>query len=288
MTPRALPTLWTVRTPTGARSCRREGDTFVSASTPWLRERVSLLRLFVGNDFRARYRAQALGVLWSLLQPLVMMAILSLVFTRAFRSTEPNFPIFLLLGLLVWQWVSSSLNAATLAFVANAELVKRTVFPRVLLPMSSVLSYGINAGIESMALVALIPFFPGAFHPGLSLVLVPVVLLLLVTLLSGAALAIAALNVIYRDVAYLVSTGLSILYWLTPIVYPPTLLPDAWRELFSWNPLYGIVTMLRGIVMHAEWPTLSAWIHLLVPTLVVLLAGTALFRRHEREMLDHV
>ncbi|MEO6954694.1 MAG: ABC transporter permease [Polyangia bacterium] len=288
MTPRALPTLWTVRTPTGAISCRREGETFIPTSAPWIRERASLLRLFVGNDFRARYRAQALGVLWSLLQPLVMMAILSLVFTRAFRSTEPNFPVFLLLGLLVWQWVSSSLNAATIAFVANAELVKRTVFPRVLLPMSSVLSYGINAAIESIALVALIPFFHGAFHPSFALVLVPVVLLVLVTLLSGAALAIAALNVIYRDVAYLVSTGLSIVYWLTPIVYPPTLLPETWRELFSWNPLYGVVTMLRAIVMHAEWPTLSAWIHLLVPTVFVLVLGTALFNRHEREMLDHV
>ena len=288
MTPRALPTLWTIRTPTGSRSCRREGETYVPASTPWMSERVSLLRLFVGNDFRARYRAQALGVLWSLLQPLVMMAILSLVFTRAFRSTEPSFPVFLLLGLLVWQWVSSSLNAATIAFVANAELVKRTVFPRVLLPMSSVLSYGVNAAIESLALVALIPFFPDAFRPSLALMLLPVVILVLVTLLSGAALAIAALHVIYRDVAYIVSTGLSILYWLTPIVYPPSFLPDTWRSLLSWNPLYGVVTMLRGIVMHAEAPSLSAWIHLVVPTLVVTLLGTALFQRHEREMLDHV
>ena len=288
MTPRALPTLWTVRTPTGSRSCRREGEAFVPASTPWMSERASLLRLFVGNDFRARYRAQALGVLWSLLQPLVMMAILSLVFTRAFRSTEPNFPIFLLLGLLVWQWVASSLNAATVAFVANAELVKRTVFPRVLLPISSVLSYGINAAIESLALVALIPFFPGAFRASPALLLVPVVICVLVTLLSGAALAVATLNVIYRDVAYIVSTGLSILYWLTPIVYPPTLLPERWREVFSWNPLYGVMTMLRGIVMHATLPSLADWIHVLVPSLLVLLVGIALFQRHEREMLDHV
>src|SRR5436190_2160184 len=137
---RPLPELWIVRTPSGARVTKKSGDRFVPASRPWLRERLALLLLFVGNDFRARYRAQALGVLWSLLQPLVMMAILSLVFTRAFRSTEPHFPIFLLIGLLVWQWVSAALTSSTLSFVLHADMVKRTVFPRELLPISSVLS----------------------------------------------------------------------------------------------------------------------------------------------------
>jgi hypothetical protein len=156
MIPRTLPEVWTVRSPDGARSCRRvagpDGGAFVPARTPWLRDRLALLRLFVANDFRARYRAQALGVLWSLLQPLVMMTILSLVFTRAFNATEPHFPIFVLIGLLVWQWTSNALNAATAVFVMHADMVKRTVFPRALLPLAAVLSYGVNAAVESLAL----------------------------------------------------------------------------------------------------------------------------------------
>ncbi len=166
--------IWVVRSPDGERVCTREGDRFLPARTPWLREHVSLLILFAENDFRARYRAQALGVVWSLLQPLVMMGILSLVFTRAFHSTEPHFPVFLLIGLLAWQWIAASLNAATLAFVLQADMVKRTIFPRALLPISAVLSYGMNAAVETLVLLALIPFFPGAFHVSWALLAIPV------------------------------------------------------------------------------------------------------------------
>lgn len=288
MTGRPLPQIWTVRTADGARTCRRDGDRFVPASTPWVKERASLLRLFAGNDFRARYRAQALGVLWSLLQPLVMMAILSVVFTRAFRSTEPNFPVFLLIGLLVWQWVSASLGAATISFIINADMVKRTVFPRALLPISSVVSYGLNALIESLALVAIIPFFPGSFVRSPALLVVPGVVAMLVVLLSGAALAFAALNVIYRDVAYLVTTGLSILYWLTPVIYPPTLLPERFRDVLAWNPLGAIIGALRDTIMHGAAPAALDWLHMGTGTAIVLALGLVLFRRHERDMLDHV
>ncbi len=286
--PHPLPDLWTVRSAAGARVCRREGERFSPAQRSWLREELSLLRLFVGNDFRARYRAQALGVLWSLLQPLVMMAILSLVFTRAFHSDEPHFPIFLLIGLLVWQWTSNALNAATLSFVGQADMVKRTVFPRALLPLSSVLSYGVNAAIESLALVALIPFFPGAFIASPALLAIPGVLACLVVLLAGASLAVSVLNVIYRDVAYLVSTSLLILYWLTPVVYPPHILPERFQGYFAWNPLGAILNSLRGIIMHGRFPDVFDWLHMALPSLVVAGIGGMIFRHQESEMLDHV
>ena len=286
--PHSLPDIWIVRTPSGARACRREGDRFIPASRAWLRDQISLLRLFVGNDFRARYRAQALGVLWSLLQPLVMMTILSLVFTKAFRQTEPNFPIFLLIGLLAWQWTSNALNSAALAFVGQADMVKRTVFPRALLPLASVLSYGVNAAIESLALIALIPFFPDAFHASWALLAIPGLLFWLIILLSGIALAVSVLNVIYRDVAYLVQTSLLIIYWLTPIVYPPTLLPERYRTFFDWNPLAAILTGLRAIILHGEFPTRFDWLHAAVPSVVMAIIGLAIFRKQESEMLDHV
>lgn len=286
--PHPLPELWTVRTPGGVSICRRDGDRFIPAQRAWLREQLSLLRLFVGNDFRSRYRAQALGVVWSLLQPMVMMAILSLVFTRAFRSTEPHFPVFLLIGLLVWQWTSNALNAATLSFVGQADMVKRTVFPRALLPLSSVLSYGVNASIESIALIALIPFFPEAFHFGPALLAVPGVIACLIVLLAGAALGISVLNVIYRDVAYLVSTGLLIFYWLTPVVYPPTMLPERWRAIFSWNPLAAVLTALRDIILRGSLPSSADWLHMIAPSLLVAGVGLWVFRREESEMLDHV
>jgi ABC-type polysaccharide/polyol phosphate export permease len=279
--------LWTVRTPRGATVCRRGAAGYQRAQTPWLREHLAMLRLFVGNDFRARYRAQAMGVVWSLLQPLVMMSILSLVFSR-WRANEPSYPVLLLIGLLVWQWVSQALNAATLSFVGNADMVKRTVFPRVLLPTSSVLSYGMNAAVESIVLLALIPFFPFAFKLTPALLVVPLVVACLVALLAGAAAVTSVLNVIYRDVAYLVSTGLLILYWLTPIIYLPTDLPERWRAILNWNPLAGIVTALRGAICDGTVPTAMDWVRIVAPTALVLLLGVVVFRHFEREMLDHV
>jgi ABC-type polysaccharide/polyol phosphate export permease len=280
--------LWTVRTPTGARRCRRQGDRFVPVQRRWVGDRVALLALFVGNDFRARYRAQALGVIWSLLQPLVMMAILSVVFTTAFRSREPYFPIFFLIGLLLWQWISQAVNAATSSFVAHADMVKRTVFPRVLLPLSSVLSMGLNAAVESIVLLALIPFFPGAFRLTPALLVVPLILLCLIVLMAGVSVATAVLNVVYRDVAYLVSTGLLLLYWLTPVVYPPSLLPPRVAAILSWNPLWLVFTGVREAVMRGVTPSAFDWARLVGETLVCATAGWLIFQRFEREMLDHV
>jgi lipopolysaccharide transport system permease protein len=107
-------------------------------------------------------------------------------------------------------------------------------------------------------------------------------------LLTGIALAASVLNVIYRDMAYLVSTGLSLVYWLTPVVYPPSMLPERWRALFAWNPLSGVMMGVRDALLRGTAPSGEAWLQLVVPTLLVLLVGVAIFRRHEREMLDHV
>lgn len=285
---RPLPDTWVVRTPDGERLCRREGGAFVPVHRRWLSEWTTLLFYLAGYDFRARYRAQALGIVWSLLQPLVMMGLLSLVFARVFKSQETDLPIFLLVGLLVWQWVSAALTASTTSFVVNAELVKRTVFPRTIVPLSTVLGYGINGLVESLALIALVPFFPGAFRLSWALLAVPVLLFCLTVTLAGISLATSVLNVLYRDVAYLVSTALLLFYWVTPVIYPPSILPEGWTSTLAWNPFAGVITGLRGALLHGAWPSGTDWMRLLIGTGVVAAAGTLVFRRYEREMLDYV
>ena len=180
------------------------------------------------------------------------------------------------------------MNAGTQAFVANADLVKRTVFAREMLPVSSVLSYGINFTIESLVVVGFIPIFPHAFHLGLALFLVPVFVVVLAALLAGVALAMSVLNVIYRDVAYLVNTGLLLLYWLTPVMYPTSVIPMPWRSYLQWNPAGAIMEAVRGAVMLGEAPSLLGWARMVLPTLLVLALGWLIFRRHARVALDYV
>src|SRR5262249_42779153 len=154
-------------------------------------------------EFRARYRSQALGILWSLLNPLVQTAILTVIFSHvsAFKSAIPNYPVYLLMGVVVWQWFSTAINTATQSFIAQADIVKRTVFARQIVPLATALSYGVNFAMEAMLVVALAVIWPGAFKLSPALLLVPIILVILAALILGVVLATSVLNVIYRDVA---------------------------------------------------------------------------------------
>lgn len=249
---------------------------------------LEVLWLLTRTDFRARYRSQALGMLWSLLNPLVTMGLISVVFTHLFRSSEPYFSIFLLIGLIVWQWVTGSMSAVTTVFVTNADLIKRTIFARQLMPMATILSYGLHFCLECVVILLFIPIFPGAFKLSPALLLVPVFLLFLVLLLSGAALAVSVLNVIYRDVAYIVSTSLLLLYWLTPVFYPIDVIPFPYRTYLQCNPIAGILTGLRRAIMHGDTPSLLGWAGIVVPTLLMMLIGWRVYRHYEHMVLDFV
>lgn len=247
-----------------------------------------VLWVLTRNEFRARYRAQALGVLWSLLHPLVMMAILSVIFTRVFKSQVAHFPVFMLVGLVLWPWLANGLQPATLVFVTHADVVKRTVFPRHLLPISTVLSYGINFAVESMLVVCMVFVWPDAFRLSPALLLIPVYIAVLATLLCGLSLATSVLNVVYRDVAYLVQTGLMLLYWLTPIVYPLDVVPEPYRTALCFNPMGSIVIAVRDSLMEGRFPSLLVWTGMLVPTAIIVAVGWAVFRHYERLVLDYV
>jgi ABC-type polysaccharide/polyol phosphate export permease len=287
-----LPDMWIHRTP--KRAWR---GTLESANASTSRGRGSgagtehwfhVLLVLTRHEYRSRYRAQALGIFWSLLHPLVMMAILSVIFTRVFRSATPNFPIFLLIGLVAWQWVTVTANTATQSFVTNAELIKHTVFPRQLLPISLVLSLTVNFLTEALLLPLFIPFFPNAFRLTPALLLVPLFVVFMLTLLIGVALVVSVLNVIYRDVAYLVSTAFMLLYWLTPVVYPLDIVPEPYQMILKCNPIGGIVTALRNAIMLGETPSLLGWAGMILPTVIILAFGWYIFGRFERVVLDYV
>src|SRR5262249_42190572 len=212
---RALPEVWVHRRPRGlswgpleegAAPGRR--GVVTPRTTGW-----HVLGVLLRNEFRARYRSQALGILWSLLNPLVQMTILSVIFSHvpAFKSAIPHYPVYLLLGVVVWQWFSTGVNSATQSFITHADIVKRTVFSRQLLPLATALSYGINFAMESALVLALALVWPHAFRLTPALLLVPLILAILALLLVGVVLATSVLNVIYRDVAFLVSTALTLL-----------------------------------------------------------------------------
>jgi lipopolysaccharide transport system permease protein len=283
---RPLPDVWVHRRPTGVTI--QAAPQATGRSHPRSSSWVHVLWVLAHSDFRARYRAQALGVVWSLLNPLVMMTILSVIFTRVFRSEVKHFPVFMLIGLVLWQWISSSLTSGTNVLVSNAEIIKRTVFPRQLLPVSVVFSYAINFAVEALIVLAAAIVWPDAFKISPALLMVPVSLSILAVLLCGLVMATSVLNVIYRDVAYLVSTALMLLYWLTPLVYPFEIVSERFRRLMIFNPFAAILIGMRDAVMLGVWPARMTWLGMLTPTAVVVVAGWLIFRHYERVALDYV
>jgi len=217
-----------------------------------------------------------------------MMSILTLIFSRVWPSGQKNYPVFVLIGLVLWQFVSASLNTATNSFIGHAEIIKRTVFPRQLLPLAVMLSFGINLLIESTVVLFLVPVFPDSFRLSPALLLVPVILTFLVLFLAGCVLAMSVLNVIYRDVAYLVQTGLLILYWLTPIIYRIDGISEPYQRVLKCNPLTGVLSALRGIIMEGSAPSFLMWASFVAPSLATFGIGWLIFKHYERSVLDYV
>src|SRR6476469_807557 len=221
---RALPDGWVHRRPAGPSWGPLDDKSPAPKGPPPHTTGWHVLAVLLRNEFRARYRSQALGILWSLLNPLVQTAILSFIFSHvsAFKSAIPNYPVYLLIGVVVWQWFATAINTATQSFIAQADIVKRTVFSRQIVPLATAMSYGINFAMEAMVILAIL----GA-------------------LIVGVVLATSVLNVIYRDVAFLVSTALTLLYWLVPIIYPASFVNDAavpriYITLYHLNPVTAI------------------------------------------------
>jgi ABC-type polysaccharide/polyol phosphate export permease len=139
-----------------------------------------------------------------------------------------------------------------------------------------------------MVLFIFIPIFPHSFKLSWALLLIPVVLGFLVLCLAGVALAMSVLNVIYRDLAYLVEIGLMILYWLTPIIYRIEAVPEPYQKIFKCSPLAGVVNALRNIIMLGQPPSLLGWASIILPSVLIFGIGWLIFRRWERTVLDYV
>ena len=220
------------------------------------RVRLELLTELVRKDLKVKYKNSALGFIWSLANPLLYLAVFTLVFTQLLDNGIDDFPVLFMSGFLVWNFFNLATLSGTGSVVGNANLVRKVRFPRVVLPLSSVGFAGVHFVLQLGVLLALLAvFYRDAFGPQLVL-LVPA--LAVVTVFATAmALLASALNVRFRDVEHLLEVILLAWFWLTPIVYPVTYVRDElagspWLfRLYMANPMTGVVTaMQRAIYVH--------------------------------------
>lgn len=252
--------------------------------------RFSLWNLIL-KDFRTQYRNMSLGVLWSVLNPLIMLGTLLVVFTYIHKNeTIEHFGVFLLLGLIPFNFFSLCLNTATGSLVENRQILKKLSFPRIIIPVASVFSQIIHLLIQ-VSLVAILILF-SRIPVTLMYLWIPVILLVELTFILGMALICSVLDVYFRDTQYIVQSVLTVLFWFTPIFYPASManenLPRPLYLLFMANPLSGCIEAARRVVLHNSPPEWDLFRMAIFVALFALGVGILLFRKLEPNLADHL
>jgi len=251
-----------------------------------LAQRRDLVLALVARDLKVRYRRSAIGFAWTMLQPLLTMLVLTVVFSSIFRFDVANYPVYVLSGLLFWNFFQQGTVAAMSSLRGNAQLLQRLPVPRWIFPLATVLAGLVNLVLALLPLLAIVVLTGHPVRP--SLLFLPVAIVLLGAFTLGIALLVSPLAVFFADVVELIGVALMLLMYLTPVIYPMSILPESYRWLIRFNPMRSLLEVFRDPIYHGKLPPLP---HLLVATAlgVALLAiGVALFRRFSDRIPFHV
>lgn len=245
----------------------------------------SLVRALVVRHLAGRYRGSVLGFIWSLLNPLCLMAVYTLVFHVYSRFDDANhYTLFVFCGLLPWVWTQSTLVEGTSSIAGSGHLVTKSMFPPHILPLVSVFT-GLSHFLLSLPIFFLFSYLLGG-EVSWSLLLLPIVVAIHFFMLYGFVLASSALNVFYRDVQHLIGNILSLIFFLCPIVYPATQVPERYSWTLSANPFAAIVQLYHAILLRGEIPSAVLLEASLGWALLSLIAGATIFQRYRDHLAE--
>jgi ABC-type polysaccharide/polyol phosphate export permease len=228
----------------------------------------------------------SLGVFWSLLNPLIMVFILTFVFTKVMRSDVPMFPVFVLCGLVPFAYFTQTWGISTSSLTENAGLIKHVVVPRELIPIASVLANSLNLAIQFGLLLTLALAF-GA-QVSLHWLWLPLLGALEISFVCGLALISSALHVYIRDTRYAVESINSVLFWLVPIFYSFSVIPAEYHNVYQFNPLAALTMALRNILLDAQSPPETLLLKLATVSLATFVVGLLFFERVKVRFYDYL
>ena len=244
-----------------------------------------ILRVLSAKDFKIRYRNMSLGVFWSLVNPLVMMTVLTFVFTQLIPSGRDKFALFVLVGLLPYNFFTLAWQCGTTSIIDNSSLVNKMPFQRALLPVSVVFANSIQYLIQFGLLLLATSIFVGVNRYWLWL---PIIVLAQIVFVCGVALTTSALDVFIRDIRYVVESACLVLFWMLPIFYGFEAIGPKWAWLYEINPLAAVILIMRAILLDGAAPMPTTVFKLLSVTLIVLGIGLGTFLRLQRRFSDYL
>ena len=247
-----------------------------------------LLYLLVWRDLRVRYKQTTLGAAWAIIQPLFTMVVFSVFFGRLAKipSDGVPYPLFAFCALLPWQLFAFSLVESSQSLVANQRLLTKVYFPRILLPIASVVTGLVDFAIALLVLAGLMIYYAQA--PSVAAWTLPIWTLLAVATALAAGVWLSVLNVKYRDVRYTLAFLTSLWMFATPIAYPASIVPARWRSLYGLNPMVGVVEGFRWAILGTSSAGSPMIAVSAAAVLVLLITGLFYFRRMERTFADVV
>lgn len=246
-----------------------------------------LLFFLAWRDMKVRYRQTAIGASWALLQPVLTMIVFSIFFGALAQIPSDGlpYPIFAYAGLLPWQLFAASLTQSSNSLVNSADLMRKVYFPRLIMPFASVITNTIDFAIAFTVLIGMMVYYQ--IRPTIGILLLPMFVALALLTALGVGLWLAALNVQYRDIRYVVPFLTQFWMYLTPVIYPSSMLGEPWRTILAINPMVGVVEGFRWALLGTDPPGAIILISTLV-SVVILVSGAIYFRRVEQTFADIV
>lgn len=234
-----------------------------------------LLGILIANNIKTRYKRSTLGVVWTLLNPLLYTLVLTIAFSNLMRFDVKSYPIYLLTGLVFWNFFAQTTLQAANTLVWGSGLLKRIYIPRTIFAVAVLGNGLINFMFSLIPLAILMLFYHQPFHLVLFLLPVPIIISGFFTL--GVAFLVSTLAILFTDIVDLYAIILQAWFFLTPIVYPITILPPVFAAYLRWNPIYLLVDLFRSIIYYDQVPSVSAWIIAGIMALVVFISGWLIF-----------
>ena len=244
-----------------------------------------LLKTNIKKEIRGKYKGSFLGVLWSFLNPLLMVLVYALVFSLIFRQDIPNYVIFLIVGVIPWNFFTTVINQGTNCIWINGGIIKKVFFPREILPVSVVLAGLVNFLI-SCVIILIFVFFSGigfSWH----LIWLPLIAVLQTLFSLGLLFALSSIDVYVRDVEYLITFILNLLFYATPIVYTADMFGQ-YKWLLYLNPMTHFIEAYRSIFYYQTSPSLASLGYISIFTIVFLILGYMIFRKLEKGFAEEV
>jgi lipopolysaccharide transport system permease protein len=274
----------------GSSPCRKiiieKRSGILDAQWSELWEYRELLYTFVERELKIRYKQTAIGVSWVVLQPMITVLILTVIFGQLAKIPSDGvwYPVFALTALLPWNYFSQAISRAGGALVGNANLVSKIYFPRILLPFSMVLAPLVDLALSLLLLFGLLMY--AGIPLTLKVLTLPVFILVAMFAAMGISLFLSAANVKYRDIGHAIPFVIQIWMFMSPIVYPVTLVPQHWRWLYGLNPMAGVIEGFRWALLGQTAPDLVLIIESCLIFSFVFIAGLLYFTKMERQFAD--